>query len=133
MRVDYPIWRLDEEGYFNLKHDETHINEAISRDIRPPKKYNEYELTECDMRPQTHSDHYRFRNLNIQGELHAWHMCHSTNPKYMVRIHWNVHLLYQYSGISLIKYSLTQILSHYQDTVLEILSLTTLLTSPKML
>jgi hypothetical protein len=59
------------DGYFNLKHDETHINEAISRDIRPPKKYNEYELTECDMRPQIHSDHYRFRNVNIQGDLHV--------------------------------------------------------------
>ncbi len=40
-----------------------------SRDIHLPIKYKQYELTEPDMRPQIHADHYRFRNINIQGEL----------------------------------------------------------------
>ncbi len=40
-----------------------------SRDIQPPSRYNQYELTEPDMRPLIHTDHFRFRNIRIKGEL----------------------------------------------------------------
>jgi hypothetical protein len=59
-------------GYFTLNEDHAdnqETNEAIVRDVRPPNWYNQYELTEPDMRPQIHADHYRFRNMNIEGEL----------------------------------------------------------------
>ncbi len=52
----------------------TETSLAKVRDINPPLRYIQYELTEPDMRPQIHAVHYRFRNLNIQGEL--------TVPKY---------------------------------------------------
>ena len=62
------------DGYFSIieNYKENHqLNEVNSRKIRPPAKYNEYDLTEPDMQPQKHADHYRFRNMNIQGELNV--------------------------------------------------------------
>ena len=59
-------------GYFTMSEsyqDSNEINQVHSREIRPPTRLNEYELTETDMRPQTHANHYRFRNIKIQGEI----------------------------------------------------------------
>ena len=55
-------------GYFTIKVN-AEPNEGSLRNIIPPARYNEYELTEPDMRPQIHSDAYRYRNINLQGEL----------------------------------------------------------------
>ncbi len=58
------------DGYFSI-HDnheyDPEINQACSRIIRAPACYNQYELT--DMRPQVHTDHYRFRNISVKGQL----------------------------------------------------------------
>ena len=53
-------------GYFTIK---VNAEPNEGRNIIPPPRYNEYELTEPDKRPQTHSDAYSYRNINLQGEL----------------------------------------------------------------
>ena len=60
------------DGFFSVMENHDHcneVNQAHAREIRPPARYNEYDLTETDIRPQIHADHYKFRNVNIKGTL----------------------------------------------------------------
>ena len=60
------------DGFFSIREshkDNCEVTQATSRVVRPPARFNKYELTEPDMHPQMHTDHYRFRNVNIPGEL----------------------------------------------------------------